>query len=112
MRAIVIDEPGPRGELRVAELPSPSLLPGQALVRLPDALPFEQAAFLHCTAAVALRALRDRARAVAGETVVVTGASGGVGIHAIQVARILGCRPIAITSHAEKAEALARAGAA
>ena len=82
-----------------------------ALVAVPDAVPLEQAAFLHCTAAVALRALRSRARVRAGETVVITGASGGVGIHAIQVARILEAKVIAITSKAYKAEALKAAGA-
>lgn len=82
-----------------------------ALVPLPREVPFEQAAFLHCTAAVALRALRHRARLEGGETVLVTGASGGVGVHALQIARILGARVVALTSHAEKAEALRALGA-
>ncbi len=82
-----------------------------ALVPLPPSVPFEQAAFLHCTAAVALRALRHRARLQAGETVLVTGASGGVGIHAVQIARILGARVVAVTSKEAKVEALRAAGA-
>jgi D-arabinose 1-dehydrogenase-like Zn-dependent alcohol dehydrogenase len=82
-----------------------------ALVRMPPEVPFEKAAFLHCTAAVALRALRERARVQAGEWVLVTGASGGVGIHALQLARLLGARVIAVTSHERKAAALLRHGA-
>src|SRR5579871_6740823 len=82
-----------------------------ALVPVPDAVPLQQAAFLHCTAGVALRALRHRARLVAGETVLITGASGGVGIHAVQVARLLGARVVAVTSKESKAEALRAAGA-
>ncbi|MSP61188.1 MAG: zinc-binding dehydrogenase [Myxococcales bacterium] len=82
-----------------------------ALVALPAAVPFEQGAFLFCTAAVALRALRSRARLEGGETVLITGASGGVGIHAVQIARILGARVVAITSRAEKRAALIAAGA-
>lgn len=82
-----------------------------ALVRLPAEIPFDEGAFLHCTAGVALRALRHQGRLVAGETVLVTGASGGVGIHAVQVAKILGARVIAATGNAAKTEALRAAGA-
>jgi len=77
-----------------------------SLVRVPDGVELEGAAVLHCTAAVALRALREQARLGAGETVLMTGASGGVGVHAIQVARALGARVIAVTSSPEKAESL------
>jgi acryloyl-coenzyme A reductase len=82
-----------------------------SLVKVPDAVALEDACFLHCTAAVALRALRSHARLQAGETVVITGASGGVGMHAIQVARILGAKVIAVTSSAAKVESLRAIGA-
>src|SRR5881227_1519389 len=59
-----------------------------SLTRVPAGVDLVEASFLHCTAAVALRALRRHARLVAGETVVMTGATGGVGVHALQVARI------------------------
>lgn len=80
--------------------------PVGCLVPLPEAIPFEQACFLNCTAAVALRALRGAARLQAGETVLVTGASGGVGIHAVQVAKALGARVIATTTNADKLDML------
>lgn len=82
-----------------------------SLVRVPDEVELAAASFLHCTAAVALRALRKHARLGAGETVVVTGASGGVGVHAVQVARILGARVIAVTSSPEKVAPLGALGA-
>lgn len=88
-----------------------ALLWASSLVRVPDEVALEEASFLHCTAAVALRALRRHARLVAGETVVMTGASGGVGVHALQVARILGARVIAVTSSAAKAQRLGALGA-
>jgi D-arabinose 1-dehydrogenase-like Zn-dependent alcohol dehydrogenase len=77
-----------------------------SLVRVPDAVDLAEASFIHCTAAVALRALGKHARLQAGETVVLTGATGGVGVHAIQVARILGARVIAVTTSPDKAERL------
>src|SRR5262249_9354533 len=82
-----------------------------SLVRVPDAVPLDAASFLHCTAAVALRGLRRHARLQAGETVVISGASGGVGVHAIQVAKILGARVLAITTSAAKEERLRGLGA-
>lgn len=84
--------------------------PVGCLVRLPEAIPYEQACFLNCTAAVALRALRTAARVQAGETVLVTGASGGVGIHAVQVAKALGARVLAATTSASKTEVLREHG--
>jgi len=80
-------------------------------VKVPANLPLDQACFLHCTAAVALRGLRRHARVQPGETVVITGASGGVGVHAMQVAKILGARVVAVTSSAEKEAALRQYGA-
>jgi D-arabinose 1-dehydrogenase-like Zn-dependent alcohol dehydrogenase len=80
-------------------------------VKVPETLPLEQACFLHCTAAVALRALRHHARLGAGQTAIITGASGGVGVHAMQVAKILGARVIAVTSNEAKAALLRQHGA-
>jgi D-arabinose 1-dehydrogenase-like Zn-dependent alcohol dehydrogenase len=82
-----------------------------SLVRVPDGVDLQAAAMLNCTAGVALRMLRRHARVVAGETVLITGASGGVGVHALQVARILGARVIAVTSSEDKVARLEELGA-
>lgn len=83
----------------------------RALVKIPDTLPFEPASTLMCTAAVALQALRSRGALSLGETVLITGASGGVGSMAIQVARRMGARVIATTTSAAKVDALLALGA-
>ena len=82
-----------------------------SLVRVPDGVDLAAAAMLNCTAGVALRMLRRHARVVAGETVLITGASGGVGVHALQVAHILGARVVAVSSSEEKAARLKELGA-
>lgn len=82
-----------------------------SLTRVPEGVDLQAAAMLNCTAGVALRMLRRHARLVAGETVLITGASGGVGVHALQVAHILGARVIAVTSSEDKAARLKELGA-
>lgn len=61
---------------------------------LPDRVSFAQGAAVFVPYATAWRALFQRARAVAGETVLVHGASGGVGIAGVQIARAAGLRVI------------------
>lgn len=57
---------------------------------LPDRVSYEQGAAIYIPYATAYRALFQRAQARAGETVLVHGASGGVGIAAVQIARAAG----------------------
>ena len=83
----------------------------KALVKIPDTLPFEPASTLMCTAGVALQALRARGGLSLGETVLITGASGGVGSMAVQVARRMGARVIATTTSPAKVDALLALGA-
>lgn len=61
---------------------------------LPDHVTFAQGAAMHVPYATAYRALFQRAHAVAGETVLIHGASGGVGIGAVQLARAAGLKVI------------------
>ena len=82
-----------------------------ALVRIPLSLPFEQACMLGPTVGVALNAVRDTARATLGDRVLVTGATGGVGLSAVRVAMLAGATVIAVTRKASS-EALLRAAGA
>jgi NADPH:quinone reductase-like Zn-dependent oxidoreductase len=83
----------------------------RALFKFPAEIDFVEAAPVMCTAAVALRGLRHHARLMLGEQVLITGASGGVGVSAIQIARALGARVLAVTSSESKRERLKQLGA-
>jgi len=74
----------------------------EQIVKLPAALDFERAAGLTVTYGTTLYALRERAELKAGETLVVLGASGGTGLAAIELGKILGARVIACASSDEK----------
>lgn len=79
--------------------------------RLPDALDFAQGAGLILNSHTAWFALRLRGRLQEGETVLVHGAAGGVGTAALQVAKGLGARTIAVVSTDEKERVAREAGA-
>ena len=85
-------------------------LPASALVPIPEGLPAEEAALLACPAGVALNGV-DAAEIAAGETAVVTGAGGGLGVHAVQLAAQRGARVIAVTTSPGKAALLEARGA-
>jgi NADPH2:quinone reductase len=74
----------------------------ERLVRIPDGLDFDRAAGLCVTYGTTLHALKDRARLAAGETLAVLGASGGVGLAAVELGKLMGARVIACASSAEK----------
>ena len=82
-----------------------------ALVPLPDAVPFGVAAGLSVTYGTAMHGLKDRGRLAAGETVVVTGAAGGAGQAAVEIAKLMGARVIAVASSPSKLQIAAEAGA-
>jgi len=75
--------------------------------KIPDAMPFDQAAALIMTYGTSQHALKDRAQLRAGETLLVLGAAGGVGLAAVELGKAMGARVIAAASSAEKL-ALAR----
>ena len=81
-------------------------LPERCLVKLPPGLEPETASILACPIGVALRALRDVARVKPDDVVLVTGAGGGLGIHALQLAAALGARAMAETYSPEKLDEL------
>jgi NADPH2:quinone reductase len=72
------------------------------LVKIPDGLDVDRAAGLCVTYGTTLYALKDRARLKHGETLAVLGASGGVGLAAVELGRLMGARVIACASSAEK----------
>lgn len=78
---------------------------------VPEGMSLRKAAVLTCTLGTAYHAVATQATTVAGETVLITGASGGVGVHAIKVAKHLGARVIAISSSPAKQPLLKAAGA-
>jgi acryloyl-coenzyme A reductase len=85
--------------------------PVAGLGRVPAGVEWPVAAVTCCTTGTAVHCLRTRGRLAAGETVLITGASGGVGMQAVQLARLDGAHVIAVTSSAAKAQVLGEAGA-
>lgn len=81
------------------------------LGRLPDNTTFEQGAGIWTPYATSYRALFQKAGAKAGETVLIHGASGGVGIGAVQWAKAAGLTVIGTASSAEGKQLIADQGA-
>ena len=88
-----------------------ALLPAASCDLLPDSVGFDEAASLPGTYGTSYHALVDRARLDEGETLLVLGAAGGVGLAAVQIGKALGARVIAAVSSDEK-EALAMSSGA
>lgn len=86
-------------------------LPQDAFVKVPEGIDFEVSCSLGPGAGVALNALRDVAKVQIGETVLVTGASGGVGVPSVQIAKAMGARVIAVTRSEGKRSFLEGIGA-
>jgi NADPH:quinone reductase len=88
-----------------------ALAPAAAVVPVPDGVAPDVAASLSYAYGTTLHALRDRGRLRPGETVLVLGAAGGVGLAAVQVTKLIGARVIAAASSAAKLELCRQAGA-
>lgn len=80
-------------------------------VPLPPERSFEDGSALILTYATSIHALLDRGGLKAGETLLVLGAAGGVGLAAVELGKAYGARVIAAVSSEEKAEVVRRAGA-
>ena len=81
------------------------------LIALPADMDFDVGAAFGLTYFTSLHALQDRSHLKSGETLLVLGAAGGVGIAAIQIAKVMGARVIAAASSDDKLQACKIAGA-
>ena len=86
--------------------------PASRLVAVPDGLSLERAAGLSVAYGTTIHAYRQRANLAAGETLVVLGASGGVGLAAVEVGALMGARVIACASSPDKVALALAHGAA
>ncbi|MFL6862160.1 MAG: alcohol dehydrogenase catalytic domain-containing protein, partial [Allosphingosinicella sp.] len=82
-----------------------------AALRLPAGRGFEEGSALILTYATSIHALLDRGRLQAGETLLVLGAAGGVGLAAVELGKAYGARVVAAVSSEEKAQVARAAGA-
>ena len=86
-------------------------VPARNVLPLPDAVSFEQACLIPNTIAPVVKACSGRARLRAGESVLIVGAGGGMGLHAVQMARACGAKVIAVIRSHRKANAVIECGA-
>ena len=71
-------------------------VPAFTVIKIPDEMPFEDAACFIFTYGTSHSALKDRAAIKAGETLLILGAAGGVGVAAIEIAKALGDKKVII----------------
>jgi NADPH2:quinone reductase len=74
----------------------------EAVIPIPDGVSDEVAAGVSVTYGTAIHGLKDRAKLQAGESVAVLGAAGGAGLAAVEIAKLMAARVIAVASSAEK----------
>jgi NADPH2:quinone reductase len=86
-------------------------LPATRCTPMPAAMPFDEASALVLTYGTSIHAVKDRARLKAGETMLVLGAAGGVGLSAVELGKAFGARVIAAASSQEKLDLAKRHGA-
>ena len=86
-------------------------VPGYNVMPIPAGMDFNSAAAFGMTYGTSMHALKQRANLQAGETLLVLGASGGVGLAAVEIAKAMGAKVIAAASSAEKLAVAKAAGA-
>jgi alcohol dehydrogenase, propanol-preferring len=87
------------------------LVPERFFVGIPDSVSFNEAAVATCSMVTPYHALAKRARLKVGETVVVIGAGGGVGLHAVQLAHRMGGYVIAVDTDSRRHDEVMEQGA-
>ena len=78
------------------------IAPAMRVIPMADAMPFDVGAGFTMTYGTSHHALKQRARLQPGETVLVLGAAGGVGLTAVELAKVMGARVIAAASSDDK----------
>ncbi|MVW73816.1 NADPH:quinone oxidoreductase family protein [Pseudomonas xionganensis] len=86
-------------------------VPGYNVIPVPPSMDFASAAAFGMTYGTSMHALKQRANLQPGETLLVLGASGGVGLAAVEIGKAMGAKVIAAASSAEKLEVAKAAGA-
>jgi NADPH2:quinone reductase len=81
------------------------------VTKIPDSMPFDEAAAFLLTYGTAYYALKHRAQMRAGETLLVLGAAGGVGLAAVELAAVMGAKIVAAASSQEKIDLVKAHGA-
>ncbi|MBM3396411.1 MAG: NADPH:quinone oxidoreductase family protein [Betaproteobacteria bacterium] len=87
------------------------LVDAARIIPMPDAMDFVPASAFVLTYGTSYHALKDRAQLQAGETLLVLGASGGVGLAAVQLGKAMGARVIAAASSDDKLAVCRQSGA-
>jgi NADPH:quinone reductase len=86
-------------------------VPGYNVMPIPASMDFSSAAAFGMTYGTSMHALKQRANLQPGETLLVLGASGGVGLAAVEIGKAMGAKVIAAASSAEKLAVAKAAGA-
>jgi NADPH:quinone reductase-like Zn-dependent oxidoreductase len=87
------------------------VVPADRMFAVPDGVPYEKAASLLMTYGTTIHGLKDRGHIKPGDTVLVLGAAGGVGLSAVELAKAFGARVVAAVSSEAKGEVARKAGA-
>ncbi len=87
------------------------VLPAAKVLRVPEGIDLIAASALLMTYGTTIHGLKDRGQIKAGDTMLVLGAAGGVGLSAVELGKAYGARVVAAVSSEEKAEACRKAGA-
>ncbi len=86
-------------------------VPAEKLIPVPDVVSDDAAAGISVTYGTAMHGLKTRGRLQPGETVAVLGAAGGAGLAAVEIAKAMGAKVIAVASSADKLEVCRQHGA-
>lgn len=87
------------------------VMDAERVMKIPDAMPYDEASCLVLTYGTSHHALKNRAEIKAGESLLILGAAGGVGAAAIELGKAAGARVIAAVSSEEKAQFCRELGA-